>query len=170
MTEKLIKRNKIRTWDYISIGICVCFSLYFLINDQVEFETRKPIVFYSFGLYFFTLFFNYGHLRNINLWIIWFGLSVIQIMIYYKHGLDDTNWPAIRGLRNFWLYLILFQILRWLSLRLQEKEFITLSRTQKDLHDDREFKFWDFILFIPAIASIFILQIIWIKNYAQQRI
>ncbi len=158
--KKLIKPSKIRIWDYIPIGICLCFSIYFLITNQVEFETRRPIVYYSFGIYFFTLFFNYGHLRNINLWNIWFGFSIIQIVIYYKHGLDNTDWPAIRGLRNFWLYLILFQVLRWLSFKLQKQEFVTLSRTQKDLHDDREFKLWDFILFIPAIASIFILQVI----------
>lgn len=161
MTANLfIKREKISYWNFIAIGICLCFSIYFLIIEPVEFKTRKPIVIYSFALYFFTLFFNYKPLRNLNLWIIWIALSIIQIGIYYKHGLNNVDWPAINGLRNFWIYLVIFQILRWLSIKLQTKEFITLSKMQTDLYDDRVFKFWDYVLFIPAIFLIFLLQII----------
>jgi hypothetical protein len=161
MTEnRIFKRHKIDYLNFISIGICLCFSIYFLLIEPVVFGTRKPIVFYSFGLYFLTLFFNYKALRNLNVWFIWIGLSVIQIGIYYKHGLDNTDWPAIRGLRNFWIYLIAFQILRWLSIKLQKKEFVTLAKMRTDLYDDRKFTFWDGVLFLPAIALIFILQII----------
>jgi hypothetical protein len=161
MTEnRIFKRHKIDYLHFISIGICLCFSIYFLLIEPVEFGTRKPIVFYSFGLYFLTLFFNYKALRNLNVWFIWIGLSVIQIGIYYKHGLDNTDWPAIRGLRNFWIYLIAFQILRWLSIKLQKKEFVTLAKMRTDLYDDRKFTFWDGVLYLPAIALIFILQII----------
>jgi hypothetical protein len=161
MTEnKLFKRHKIDYLNFISIGICLCFSIYFLAAEPVEFDTRKPIVFYSFGLYFFTLFFNYKALRNLNVWIIWIGLSILQIGLYYKQGLDNTDWPAIRGLRNFWIFLIAFQILRWTSLKFQKKEFVTLSRTKTDLYDDRRFTRLDMLLFLPAIFLIFFLQII----------
>ena len=158
--NELIKREKISTLNFVLIGIWLCFSICFLVVEPVEFVTRKPIVYYSFGLYFFTLFFNYKALRNLNVWTIWIGLSLIQIGIYYKHGLHNADWPAIRGLRNFWIYLIVFQILRWVSLRLQKKEFVTLSKMRTDLYDDRRFTFWDGVLFIPAISLIFILQII----------
>lgn len=161
MTEnKIFKRYKIDYLNFISIGICLCFSIYFTLIEPVVFGTRKPIVYYSFGLYFLTLFFNYKALRNLNVWFIWIGLSIIQIGIYYKHGLDNTDWPAIRGLRNFWIYIFAFQVLRWLSLKLQKKEFVTLAKTRTDLYDDRKFTFWDGVLYFPAIALIFILQII----------
>ncbi len=157
----LFKREKISAFNFFFIGICLCFSFYFLIIEPVGFETRKPIVYYSFGLYFFTLFFNYKPLRNLNVWIIWFVLSFIQIGIYYRHGLDNTDWHAIRGLRNFWIFLIAFQLLRWTSLKYQKKEFVTvLKESKRDLFDDREFTLLDFILSITAIFLIFLLQII----------
>ncbi len=160
INSKLIKRGKINRWNFLIIGISLCISLYFLVIEPVEFGNRKPIVFYSFGLYFFTLFFNYGALRNLNLWLIWMGFSIIQIGIYYKHGLNNTDWPAINGLRNFWIFLIIFQVLRWLSIKLQNKDFVTIGRTQTDFFDDRKITFWDRILFIPAISLLFILQVV----------
>jgi hypothetical protein len=158
--NELIKREKINILNFAFIGIWLCLSIYFLVIEPVEFETRKPIVYYSFGLYFFTLFFNYKSLRNLNVWYVWVGLSLIQIGIYYKHGLDNTDWPAIRGLRNFWAFLFLFQLLRWTSLKFQKKEFVALSKTRTDLHDDRIFTRLDILLFLPAIFLIFLLQII----------
>ena len=156
----LFKRHKIDPLNFISIGIFLCFTIYFLVIRQIEFHTRQSIVFYSFGLYLVTLVFNYKALRNLNVWLIWFGIALIQIGIYYKHGLNNTDWPAIRGLRNFWIFLITFQILRWLSLKLQKKEFVTIARMRRDLYDDRKFTLWDGILYLPAIALIFVLQVI----------
>jgi len=158
--NRLFKRYKIDPLNFISIGIFLCLSIYFLVIQQIEFHTRQPIVFYSFGLYFITLFFNYKALRNLNVWIIWFGIASLQIGIYYKHGLDNTDWPAIHGLRNFWIFLIAFQFLRWLSFKLQKKEFVTIAKMRRDLYDNRKFTFWDRILYIPAIALIFVLQVI----------
>lgn len=161
MTEDgLFKRYKINPLNFISIGICLCLSAYFLVIRPVEFDTRKTIVFYSFALYFFTLGFNYRALRNLNVWLLWLGISIVQLGIYYKHGLDNTDWPAINGLRNFWAFLIIFQIFRWTSLKIQKKEFVSVSRSKTDILDNREFTFWDWILNLPLTALIFILQVI----------
>ncbi len=89
----------------------------------------------------------------------WFGFSMLQIIIYYKHGLNEVDWPAIRGLRNFWVYLLLFQILRWLSLRFQKKEFVALGKSQTDLYDNRRITTFDCLLFVIAISLLFLLQI-----------
>ena len=161
MTEKgLFKRYKIDPLNYIPVGICLLFSIYFFRIEPVSFNTRGPIVFYSFGLYFFTLFFNYRALRNLNVWFIWIGLAIIQMVIYYKHGLHMMDWPAIHGLRNFWIFLIAFQILRWISLKFQKKEFVTLTRNTMDVLDERKFTLLDMFLFLPAIFLVFFLQLI----------
>ena len=146
--------------NFISIGICLCLSIYFLVIKPVVFDSRRTIVFYSFGIYFVTLFFNYKALRNLNVWLIWFGLSLIQIAIYYRHGLDNTDWPAIRGLRNFWAFLILFQLFRWISLKIQRKEFVSVSKSKTDVFDNRKFTLWDLVLNLPITAMIFVLQTI----------
>lgn len=158
--ERLFKRYKIDPLNFISVGICLLFTIYFFTIQPVEFDTRGQIVFYSFGLYFYTLFFNYRALRNLNVWLIWTGLAIIQIAIYYKHGLNKMDWPAIHGLRNFWIFLIAFQILRWTSLKFQKREFVTLARSKMDVLDERKFTRLDLLLFLPAIFLIFFLQVI----------
>lgn len=158
--KKLLCKEKLTPWDFITIGIWLMLSLYFFVINEITFQTRKPIVIYSFCLYFFTLGFNYKSLRNLNCWFVWMGISLVQTIIYYKQGLHHTDWPAIRGLRNFWMYLILFQILRWISLKLQKKEFVALAKLQTDLFDDRKFTFLDGVLYLPAIFFLFYLQII----------
>nr|WP_299383094.1 hypothetical protein [Allomuricauda sp.] len=169
MTEKkLFKRYRIDPLNFVSVGICLLFSIYFFTIKPVEFDTRKQIVFYSFGLYFFTLFFNYRALRNLNIWFIWAGLALIQVILYYRHGLNKMDWPAVHGLRNFWIFLVAFQILRWFSLKFQKKEFVALARNKRDMLDERKLTRLDVILFLPAIFLIFLLQ--GIKNYAQQGI
>lgn len=158
--NRFFKRSKINFLNFVPIGIFICFSIYFLIIEPVQFQNRKSIVFYSFGLYFFTISFNYRALRNLNIWLLWFGFSLVQIAIYYKHGLGNTDWTAIRGLRNFWIFLIAFQILRWISLKFQKKEFVTLTRSKWDVLGNRRFTRLDMLLYLPAIFLIFILQII----------
>jgi len=158
--NKLFYRQKLTLWDLITIGIWICLSIYFLTIEEITFETRKPIVFYSFGLYFFTLGLNYKSLRNLNSWTLWGGISIIQVLIYYKQGLDQTGWPAINGLRNYWIFLIAFQILRWVSLKFQKEEFVTLSKMKTDLYDNRKFTILDGVLFVLAIFLIFTLQCI----------
>ncbi len=160
MENRFFKRNKINILNFIPMGICVCFSIYFLMIEPVEFSNRNSIIFYSFGLYFFTIGFNYVALRNFDVWLLWFGFSLVQIVIYYKHGLNNADWSAIRGLRNFWIFLIAFQILRWVSLNFQNKEFVTLTRSKWDPLDNRRFTRLDMLLYGPAIFLIFILQII----------
>ena len=47
---------------------------------------------------------------------------------------------------------------RWISFRLQNKEFVTLSRMRTNLYDNRRFTVWDGVLYLPANCIIFILQ------------
>lgn len=154
------KRSKINFLNFVPIGICLGFSLYFIVIEASVFYNTKPIVIYSFGLYFFTFTFNYRALRNLNIWLIWFGLSLLQILIYYQNELENTDFTAIRGLRNFWIFLIVFQIFRWISIKFQKEEFITLSRSKWDILDNRRITILDMLIYVLGIFFIFILQII----------
>jgi hypothetical protein len=71
--------------------------------------------------------------------------------------LANVRGHSATGLRNTIILLVLFQVLRFASIRLQGKELVAPSRGRTDLFDERPVTFVDFILFVCYIAATILL-------------
>ncbi len=64
----------------------------------------------------------YGALRNFKLYLIWCGFGILHIIMYFlfkgNHKLDMVNGNPSAGLLNTIILLLLFQVLRFLSIKI----------------------------------------------------
>ncbi len=158
--SKFLYFDKFKAWDWITIGVYLLITIYIFSIKSIDFQSRFPIFWYSIGTYFFTYFFNYESLRKFNVWLIWFGFSLIHVFIYYRLELDQVDWPSIRGLRNYSVFLIIHQVFRLASLKIQKKEFVALGKSKTDLWDERLIRVTDLVLFPIIVFLIVFLQIV----------
>jgi hypothetical protein len=145
----------LKTWDiwtvflYTVISICVFTTGVYTIGSA---NFKTVLFLYTFGTHFFLYLFNYRSLRNLTVYLIWILFGVIQLIAYF-HLKDDSslkmiNGHAARGLRDTIILLIVFQVLRIISLNVQHQELVSPSRGGIDLYDERQVNWFDNLLFI----------------------
>lgn len=164
MENKFIRCYKLSKWNVIT----VCFYLllsFFLWSYGVENKIyQKEILFYyGFGTQFFIYSFQYRALRNFNYFLIWMGIAIIHFCIFLSikdsPELALENGHASLGLRSTIISLLLFQFLRYVSLKIQKKELVAPAKQSKtDLLDERKITIVDIICFITfMVVTIFFL-------------
>ena len=70
-----------------------------------------------------------------------------NVDLYFKKG------HAGNGLNYTIIAILLIQILRYLSLRIQQKELVCPDRSGIDMFDNRKTNFFDFIFFLFYLLS-----------------
>lgn len=108
----------------------------------------------------FLYVFGYKALRNMSFFICWIVIALIHFAIYLNiRDIQTTAFMtkgANTGLRNTILLLVLFQVLRVVSLKIQHQELITPSRGGGlDLYNEREATFLDLLLFFIYLGAVF---------------
>ncbi|WP_426485927.1 hypothetical protein [Flavobacterium sp. 2] len=154
MENKYIRFEKLSKWNIITVFsyLLISFFLFpYCLNSKFE---RKDILFmYGLGTQLFIYFFQYRALRNFNYFLIWIVIGIIHFFIFI--GIKDdpqfalAHGNATLGLRNTIISLALFQFLRFMSLIIQDKEFVVPSKgSSYDLFFERKLTIIDVICFI----------------------
>ena len=100
-------------------------------------------------------------MRNLKVYIFCFTIGILHLFLYYLLKENTTliglKNNVVISLRNTIILLILFQILRFVSLKTQKQELVGVGRNNKDVHSTREITRIDIILEVTYIATAFIL-------------
>ncbi len=152
--------EELKLWEkrtiYTYLTITIALSLWYLTTD---FGTRKGILLFygvitQLGLYFAL----YTSLRNFNSYSIWCGFGFFHLLVYFIFK-DDPSLQMPRAhasslLRNTIVLLFLFQLLRYISVKLQHREFVAPAHGGgKDLFENKAVTFIDFVIFMIYIGA-----------------
>jgi hypothetical protein len=153
--------DRLTDWDIVVI------VSYFILTIFVIFNCILWGVYAADILFFYALlphlagyFFLYKVLRNFTMYLVCFGFAVLHILLYFlfksKSNFEMVKLNPLPGLINSIILLIVFQILRYLSLKMQKREFVVPSRGGgKDLFDNMEPSAIDYALFVIYLASFY---------------
>lgn len=165
MKRSIFNFKKLNTWDKVTMVLYVLISiiLWYYFENVTSNKTRREILFgYSFGTQFFLYVLNYKSLRNLLVYIFWIVIGLIHLFFYFQ--LKDVamfQMPGrhiATGLRNTIIMLLFFQVLRFMSLKIQGQELVCPSKYSKtDIFYDRGVTQVDFILFFIYVGMIIIL-------------
>jgi hypothetical protein len=111
------------------------------------------------GYYFFStafLLLAYKQLRDWRIFGVWFVIGIIQLIVYYYVKYID-DFEMARGthvdyLKSLFFMLVAFQILRQLSLKLTDNEFIFFARSGTFFEEDRQVNWVDRVISITLFA------------------
>ncbi|PSR52512.1 hypothetical protein AHMF7605_02720 [Adhaeribacter arboris] len=164
MERTIFYFKELRTWDIVTILLYsfISLGLYFFYTSTESVVQKKDILFwYPLGTQVFFYFLNYKSLRNLTVYFIWFFFSLIHFYIYLQlitiPLLEGVKVHAAIGLRNTALLLILFQILRFISTKVQGKELVCPSRGGTDILEERNVTLVDFALFVIYLFFLVVL-------------
>jgi hypothetical protein len=155
MTRPIFYFEELKSFDKWTIGLylLLTFGLLYYFQTTSNIEYRNQIIFgYAFLTQFGLYLFCYKSLRNLTVFLIWIGIGLFHLYIYYNLK-DDTSLQMFRGhsstpLRNTVPLLLLFQVLRFLSAKIQGQELVGPSRgATTDLFDERKVNWLDFVFF-----------------------
>jgi hypothetical protein len=163
MQKPLLYFEKIKIWE---IGIMIFYVIlsiefiYFLRLAKSETQNSYLSI-YAVGGQFLMYSFLYKSLRNFKVYVFWLIVSLLHFCLYYllkeNPSLICFHNNKIIGLRNTVFLVILFQVLRFISLRTQNQELVGFGKSKTDIFDHREITKTDWILYMVYIAVIFIL-------------
>lgn len=145
MKKSIFYFEKLNTWDKVTITLYSIISLFIwrYFND-LEIESQKSYLsFYTFFTQFFLYLFNYKSLRNLSVYFIWIGFSLIHLYAYYYlkdiESLHYVRGHAANGLKNTIVLLLVFQVFRFLSAKIQYQELICPGKgNSTDLFNERK--------------------------------
>ena len=156
MKRPIFYFEKFRPWDIWTIVI------YAIISIAVFFNLTKNILSnYTILTCVFIYLFNYKSLRNLSVYLIWllFGVGQLVGYLYLKEDnslLMPQGGSAALGLRNIFILLIVFQLLRVISLNIQNQEFVAPTRGGAiDIFEERRVSWLDYLLFAIYMACAF---------------
>jgi hypothetical protein len=163
MEKSLLRFEKIKIWEfgvmlfYIILSVAFLFFLKLAKSEtQNSYLTAYAV---SGQLLLYTIL--YKSLRNFKVYIFWLIISLFHLCLYF---LLKENGAYIKfhnnhivGLRNTFILIILFQILRFVSLKIQNQELVSIGRSKTDIYDQRETTKTDNILYLVYIVSTFLL-------------
>lgn len=165
MERPIFRFKKLKTWDKVTMGLYVLISiiLWYYFENGTSNKMKCDVLFcYSFGTQFFLYGLNYKSLRNLLVYIFWIVIGLIHLFFYFQ--LKDVamfqrpGGHIATGLRNTIILLLFFQVLRFISLKIQGQELVCPSKYSKtDTFDDREVTIIDFILFFVYVGMIIFL-------------
>ena len=164
MPQPIFYFDKLKTWDKVTLALYLLLSigLWYYFHSATNHKTQREILFgYALGTHFYIYIFNYRSLRNLTVYILWTLLGISHLYIYFllKENplLQNAHGHSATGLRNTIILLLLFQILRFVSIRTQGLELVCPSNSGTDLFEERRVTFIDFILFVIYIGTLVIL-------------
>lgn len=158
--KPFIYSEELTLFDKWSIGIYLLMTILVVISyNRIDVETfQMVIIIYAGILQLCTYFVLCGYLRNFRCYMIWFGFSMIHLAMYFvmkgDQRLQMVNGNPAALLRNTFILLLLFQLLRYVSLKTQHKELVMINKSSDiDDFDHRNITIVDKILFLAYIAA-----------------
>jgi len=152
--------ENLKTWEKIIIGVYTAVTItlciwYFLTSIDVK---KSILFFYGYGTSVLIYFALYTSLRNLTSYLIWFFFGLVQLTIYFltihNQSLIMARGHASSGLKNTIILLVLFQFLRYKSLKLQHREFVVPAKnSSKDLLENKNITATDYFILIIYIGT-----------------
>ena len=152
--KELTKTDKIAYIGYIIISLLL--SVFYFISGN---DTRNEIlIIYATSTQFVIYFFLYVSLRNFRTYLIWFSFSFIHLLIYFLIRNSDAvqmqRGAAVSPMKNTIILLLVFQLLRFISLKLQNREFVVPPKGGgKDLIENKSISATDYLILLIYIGS-----------------
>jgi hypothetical protein len=167
MLQPIFYFDKLDFWDRISIPfyiVVTAICAYFFMYNNSPSENRTLLLFYTLGTQLLLYLLNYKSLRNLTVYIVWIVIASAHLLFYFhlkdNPELQNVHSHAATGLRNTIILLLLYQILRVISLNTQRQELVAPTRGgTTDIFEDRKLTFIDYVLFVVYFATTIILNV-----------
>lgn len=166
MMRPIFYFEKLKPYDKWSIGIYLSLTLvlfYFFLYSENN-QTKHEIIFgYTLSTQLLIYPFCHKSLRNLKVYFIWLLIGIMHLYLYFLLK-DDPTLIMPRGhatfqLKNTLLLLIIYQVLRFLSLKIQKQEFVCPERGLKtDVLGERKPNWLDITLSFIYFSAVFILD------------
>lgn len=160
--KPFIYYDSLKPWErvcmllYAIITVGVTLTLVFGKPEIKQVTIIMYIVLSQLGMYFGL----YTSLRNFTAYLLWFSFGVVHLILFFCFRGNPTiemkrGNPTV-GLLNTVVLLLLFQFLRYLSLKFQNREFVAPPKGGgTDLFENKKVTFADFVIFVIYMASWF---------------
>lgn len=138
------RRYKPSPWNIVTMSLYTILSVGMLYYyAYAEFPKADYLFIYGFGTHLFLYCYQYKALRNFNIYLFWFAVSIIQLAFYLrlkdeKSFFSPAGLSSAQPLRNTIILIILFQLLRYVSIQTQRKELVCPERSGNDFYDNRK--------------------------------
>lgn len=161
MTQQIFYFDKLTSWDKITTtGYLILTGIltYFFLDVNSDSSNRTLLLFYTLGSQLFLYLLNYVSLRNLTVFAIWTLFSLGHLYLYFhlkdNPSLQNFRGHAATGLRNTIICLFLFQLLRIISFKTQNKELVAPNKGGRtDIHEGRTITLVDYILFVVYFGT-----------------
>jgi hypothetical protein len=147
--------ERLKLWEKrviaVYIVITVTLSLFYI---KAPFDKKEAILIgYGIGTQLFLFFALYTSLRNSRSYLIWCSFGILHLIIYFFLGNDQflkmARGNAASSLKNTIILLFVFQLLRFISIKFQHREFVVPTHGGgKDLFENREVSGVDYLVFV----------------------
>jgi hypothetical protein len=123
--------------------------------------SKNVLLFYTIATHLFIYVFNYKSLRNLLVYVVWFLFGsdhfVAYVILEQGYSLEtEQAGDALLNLRNTIILLVVFQVLRIISLKIQHQELVAPDRGGRiDIFEERSVNWLDYILFVIYIVCVF---------------
>jgi len=125
-----------------------------------DIETKINALFiYLFAPQISFVFFLYVSLRNLKTYIIWFCVGLIHLTLFFllkdNAAFGTKGNPAVIGINTI-IVLVLFQGLRFISIKAQRREFVNPAKAMngKDLIENRKVSALDYVISIVYFLAL----------------
>jgi hypothetical protein len=119
-----------------------------------------------------TYLFLYTVLRNLAMYLPFLLISVLHLIIYLGfikiHQVSDKHFNVPLSLLSTVLMLLLFQLLRFFSLKIQKREFLSIAKSGSDgldLIENKKVSVIDFMIFAIYMGTFYGLIMAFTFNY-----
>jgi hypothetical protein len=166
LDQPFFNSKPLSTWSWASLIVYISLGIYLYCNYT---QALEFILFlYACVPLLMLYFIGYRALRNIFYFLCWLVIAVIHLYIYCKvkdnplfapNKFRDIN--IVIGFRNTIISLLILQVLRYASLKIQGQELVSVSKGgTTDLFDGRKITLTDKTLFL-VYAVVLILMFIY---------
>lgn len=161
MLQPIFYFDRLDLWDKLSILFYVVLTAtcgYFFFYSNSSGTNRELLLFYTLGTQLLLYLLNYKSLRNLTVYLIWICFALVHLYLYFQlkdnPELMNFRGHAATGLRNTVILLLLYQVLRIISLNTQRQELVAPTRGgTTDIFEGRKITFVDFLLFAIYFAT-----------------
>ncbi len=167
MLQPIFYFDKLDLWDQLSIAFYVVVTAicgYFLLYSNSANTNRTMLLFYTLGTQLLLYLLNYKSLRNLTVYLIWIVIALAHLFFYFQLNdspeLQNVRGHAATGLRNTIIVLLLYQVLRIVSVNTQKQELVAPTRGgTTDIFEGRKLTLIDYLLFVVYFATTIILNV-----------
>lgn len=172
-TQPFFKAYPLTIWNILTIIAYTLFStglLYYYVYEK--YPSPDYLLVYIFGTQLSLIVFQYRVIRNLYMYMFWLLIGITHVIT--AHFIKDIlllQFPAGHlsiMMANTLFLVIILQVLRYISLKLQEKEFVVPSRSGTDLFDERNPTWIDYLCTFSYLIILFLGMFIMPKHLVEK--